>query len=398
MFHVAWLFLLLLPQEEPSIPKSEFKERRLKLAKALPDGLVVLRAQKLSEGEAGIDENTARFDFSYLTGWYKAGSVLVLYSDLAILFTDDVEAAKKESAIDEVRALANYEAFLKETLPEARVVYDWRHPWAREDKRASQKFRDLNPKVAVRTNVSDEVTKLRLVKSDSELACLRKAAVATNRAHVAAMKSCKAGMNEGELQKVIEDAFRANGCPTNAFPSIVGSGPNGVILHYMENKAEMKAGTLVVCDIGAEYRGYAADITRTLPVDGKFSEEHRKAYQAVLDAQKASEKALRPGATWGDLDAAAAKVLRDRGYANTGYMRFHGLGHYVGLSVHDSGTYGEKFEIGMVITIEPGIYDKKKGYGIRIEDTYIVARDGFERISAGAPREVDEVEKEMERR
>ncbi len=393
------LVLGLLPrvQEEASIPSSEFKERRARLAKALPDGLVVLRAEKLTEGEAGIDENTARFDFSYLTGWYRAGSVLVLYKEIAVLFTDEVDRAKKESTVEEVRALDRLEEFLKETVPAAKIVYDWRHPWAREDKSAGQRYRELNPNIAVRTNVHATVTELRLLKSESELQCLRKAATSTNRAHVEAMKACKAGMNEGELQKVIEGTFRKEGCPTNAFPSIVGSGKNGVVLHYMENKDEMKAETMVVCDIGAEYKGYAADITRTLPVDGKFTADHKKAYQAVLDAQKESEKALKPGASWRDLDAAAAKVLRDRGYASTGYMRFHGLGHYVGLSVHDSGTYAEKFRPGMVITIEPGIYDKKNAYGIRIEDTYIVTKDGFERISAGAPREVDEIEALMKK-
>jgi Xaa-Pro aminopeptidase len=387
------LFLLL--QDEPAVSKLEYKARRGNLVQTLKDGLVVLRAQKLAEGEPGIDENTARFDFWYLAGWYREGDILVICGDDAILFTAAPEEARRKAAVEHVKRLDQYEIFLKETLPAAKTVYDWRHPWAREDKLASQKFRDINPNVQVRTNVNDEVTKLRLVKSVDELRCLKKAADATNQAHLAAMKSCKPGMNEGELQKVIEGTFRKNGCPRNAFGSIVGSGKNGVILHYMENKDKMEAGTMVVMDIGAEYEGYAADITRTIPVDGKFTDDHKKAYQAVLDSQRAAEKVCKPGATWADLDAAAAKVLRDRGYARTGYMSFHGLGHYVGLSVHDSGTYAEKLAPGMVITIEPGIYDRKAGYGIRIEDTYVITKDGFERISSGAPREVDEIEKLM---
>lgn len=378
MIKILWL-LFLLAQD---VPKSEFKERRDAVAKSLGDAVVFLRAQKLAEGEPGIDENTARYDFSYLTGWYRAGSVLVLYKDLAILFTDDVDGAKKNAAVGEIRAIGEYETFLKDVVGKAKK-YEWMHPW--------QSSRTEN-------EVNREVTKLRLIKSKSELECLKKAADATNQAHSHAMKKCKPGMNEGALQKVIEDTFRAEGCPTNAFGSIVGSGKNGTVLHYMENKMDMAEKTLVVMDIGAEFQGYAADITRTIPVDGTFTEEHAKAYQAVLDAQKAAEAKLKPGATWGDLDRAAAKVLRDRGYAKTAYMNFHGLGHYVGLSVHDSGTYAEKFEPGMVITIEPGIYDKKAGYGIRIEDTYVVTKDGFERISAGAPREIEEVEKMMERK
>ena len=399
MAKLIWMVLLLLrpPQDEPTIPKSEYQERCRKLGRVLNDGLVVLRAPNLTEGEAGLDQNTACFDFSYLAGPYRPGAVLVLQEETAILFVQEVEEAKKTGMVDNVRPLDQYEKFVKEVLPAAKKVYDWRHPWAKENKLASQKFKESNPGLQVRTNVNDEITKLRVVKSESELRCLRKAATSTNRAHVNAMKSCKAGMNEGALQKVIEDTFRKEGCPRNAFPCIVGSGKNGTILHYMENKEEMKAETIVVVDIGAEYLGYAADITRTLPVDGKFTAEHRKAYQAVLDAQKAAEKALKPGAKWGDLDRAAAKVLRDRGYAKTGYTNFHGLGHFVGLSVHDSGTYGEAFEPGMVITIEPGIYDKKAAYGIRIEDTYVVTKDGFERISAEAPREVEEVEALMKK-
>lgn len=396
---LALLFFLLGPiQDEPTIPKPEFQERCRKLGKALSDGLIVLRAPKLTEGEAGIDQNTACYDFSYLAGPYRAGAILVIQDDTTILFVEDVEEAKKSNIVDNIRPLDQYEKFLKDVLPAAKKVYDWRHPWAKENKLASQKFKEINPGLQVRTNVSDEVTKLRVLKSESELRCMRKAATSTNRAHINAMKSCKAGMNEGELQKIIEDTFRKEGCPKNAFGCIVGSGKNGTILHYMANKEEMKAETLVVVDIGAEYLGYAADITRTLPVDGKFTEEHKKAYQAVLDAQKEAEKTLKPGGNWRDLDRAAAKVLRDRGYAKTGYTNFHGLGHFVGLSVHDSGTYAEAFEPGMVITIEPGIYDKKAAYGIRIEDTYIVTKDGFERISAEAPRGVEEVEALMKKR
>lgn len=397
MAKLLWILLFFLParQDDPTISKSEFRERQAKMTRKLNDGLVVLRAAKLTEGEPGIDENTAKFDFSYLSGYYRAGAVLVLHEKTAILFTDDAEEARKRAIVETVLPLGRYEAFLKEVLPGAKKVYDWRHPSAREDKLASKKFKDVNPNLQIRTNVCDEVTKLRLIKSEGELRCLRKAATATNRAHVNAMKSSKPGMNEGELQKVIEGTFRKEGCATNAFPSIVGSGKNGTILHYMENKDEMKAGTLVVMDIGAEYFGYAADITRTIPVDGKFTEEHRKAYQAVLDSQKAAEAVCKPGATWGDLDAAAAKVLRERGYEKTGYTNHHGLGHYVGLSVHDSGTYAERLEPGMVITIEPGIYDSQKGYGIRIEDTYVITKEGFERISAEAPREADEIEKIM---
>jgi Xaa-Pro aminopeptidase len=160
----------------------------------------------------------------------------------------------------------------------------------------------------------------------------------------------------------------------------------------------------MVVDIGASLLNYVTDITRTLPTSGKYSETQRKHYECVLDAQKAAEAVLKPGATFGDLERAARKVFEERGLTKWSYAHSrdrsvaHGLGHYVGLAVHDSGTYREKFAPGMVITIEPGWYDKDAGYGIRIEDIYLLTEDGFERLSADAPRETAEIEKAMRER
>ena len=157
----------------------------------------------------------------------------------------------------------------------------------------------------------------------------------------------------------------------------------------------------MVVDIGAAIENYVTDITRTLPTSGKYNDLQRKHYECVLDAQKAAEAICKPGATFSDLEKAARKVFEDRGMTDWSYAHGkdlsvrHGLGHYVGMAVHDSGSYREKFAPGMVITIEPGWYDKTEGYGIRIEDTYLITKDGFERLSAAAPREVDEIEKLM---
>ena len=206
---------------------------------------------------------------------------------------------------------------------------------------------------------------------------------------------------EKELDELVRSTFKKEGCPEVGFPPILGSGKNGTILHYMKNNQEIPKETLIVCDIGAAIDNYVTDITRTLPTSGKYSDEQRKHYQCVLDAQKAAEAILKPGATFVDLERAARKVFEDRGlrkwsyaHSNDGQVR-HGLGHYVGMSVHDSGGYRERFEPGMVLTIEPGWYDKDAGYGIRIEDIYLVTKDGCERLSAGAPREMEEIEKAM---
>lgn len=243
---------------------------------------------------------------------------------------------------------------------------------------------------------------MRMVKSAAEIRMMKKAADATNVAHLAAMRACRGGMNEGELQKVIEDTFKKEQCDGLGFPSIVGSGKNGTILHYDTNNQEMPKGTLVVCDIGASYRGYVTDITRTLPTDGVYSEDQKKAYQCVLDAQKAAEAILKPGVSFQELEAASAAVFKERELTKWSYAHArdfsvrHGLSHYVGMAVHDSGTYG-KIPEGAVITIEPGYYDKDAEWGIRIEDIYLVTKDGCERLSAAAPREVEEIEKIMKR-
>jgi Xaa-Pro aminopeptidase len=181
---------------------------------------------------------------------------------------------------------------------------------------------------------------------------------------------------------------------------------NGTVLHYMKNEKEIPKDTLMVVDIGAAIENYVTDITRTLPTSGKFSDLQRTHYQCVLDAQKAAEAILKPGASFVALERAARRVFEDRGltawsYAHSkdGTVR-HSLGHTVGMAVHDSQSrdYSEPFKAGMVITIEPGWYDKDSGYGIRIEDTYVVTKTGFERLSAGAPREIDEIEKLMRKK
>jgi Xaa-Pro aminopeptidase len=157
-------------------------------------------------------------------------------------------------------------------------------------------------------------------------------------------------------------------------------------------------------DLGAGYHGYSSDVTRTIPSDGRFDEgPEREIYRCVLDAQKAAEKILKPGVTWKQLDEAARAVIVERKLTRWSYAHAeddqvrHSLGHFVGLSVHDSGPYTRPLEAGMCITIEPGIYDKQQGIGVRIEDIYLVTPDGFERLSAAAPREIEEIEREMKK-
>ena len=404
MIRTAFALLFVIAAQEtpkknlPVIDAKEFASRRATLMEKFADGVVLVDAGVVQSGEAGIDANTPWFDFFYLTGVQPKDGLLVLFpaDKKTFLFADgDAKALKAKTGVDQVLARAKFDEFSKEALVAAKTIYT----------KVRQNVKDALLKAGVDKDklkgaVGPQLTAMRVLKTDAEITMMKKAADATNKAHVAAFKAMKPGMNEKEIQKIIEDTFKAEDCEELSFPSIIGSGKNGTILHYMANKEKIAEGTLVVCDIGAGYRGYATDITRTIPSSGKFDDDQKKAYQCVLDAQKAAEEVCKPGADFGDLERAAAKVFTDRGLNDWSYCGSkdfsvrHGLGHYVGLAVHDSGTYREKFAPGMVITIEPGYYSKEKGWGIRIEDIYVITKDGFERLSQ-SPREVDEIEKLM---
>jgi Xaa-Pro aminopeptidase len=387
----------------PSIPVEEYGQRREKLQKALGEAVILIEADPLGKGMDAIDSNTTVYDFNYLAGYHQVSDFLALSPEGgAVLFsTGKPEQLKAVSGISDVRPRSQFAAFVKKSLekPDAKVLTRLRKDAKKiVDAIAEETKGEVE---SAGTKIQKEIGKLRMIKSAAEIEMIRKSSDATTKAHVLAMKNCKAGMNEKALQKIIEDKFRMEGCDGLGFPSIIGSGKNGVVLHYDKNTDVMPAGTMVVCDVGASYLGYVTDITRTLPTSGKFSDELKKAYQCVLDAQKAAEALLKPGATFQDLSRAAAKVFEEQGLEDWCYCHSksggprHGLSHFVGLAVHDSGVYQAPFEPGVVITIEPGYYNKEKGYGIRIEDMYVVTKDGFERLSTGAPREVDEIEAMM---
>jgi Xaa-Pro aminopeptidase len=391
------LVLAVLWQDIPEslrLPESEFARRRTEIAERLPDGAIAIDAGPLAE--VGSDANTPVFDFKYLTGFHDSEGILVLAGKKSAVFVGEM---RKVPGIETVLRVDQFEAWAAENLPKQSRIYT---------KLRAKNLASLSTAVAnadlVGSKLGAELTRLRLIKGESELRLMRKAADATNAAHVAAMKTLRPGMNEREIHELVVSTFKKEGCPELGFPPIIAAGKNGTILHYMKNEKEIGKDTLMVVDIGAAIENYVTDITRTLPTSGKFSETQRKHYLCVLDAQKAAEGVLRPGATFSDLERAARKVFEERGltewsYAHSkDYQVRHGLGHYVGMAVHDSGSYREKFAPGMVITIEPGWYDKDAGYGIRIEDTYVITKDGFDRLSAGAPREIEEIEKLMKKK
>lgn len=375
------LLLSLFVQDVAPIPAEEYARRRDALADRFPGQVLVVPAEALIGGEMGIDADTPKFDFAYLVGTQSADGVLVLADGESILFGEgdgaDVRLPRGE-----------FEAFVADVLRSGDRVRAWAMGRRSQSSAVVQALRGAG--VTVEGGLTAALAQMRVVKSESEIALMRYATDVTCRAHLDVLRGVHPGINEREIQEILESRFREEGCPENAFPSIVGSGPNSCIIHYMRNERQTEEGELVVVDIGAAYLGYAADVTRTLPVSGTFTDRQREIYQLVRDAQTAAEAILRPGVNLQEVDAAARRVIAAAGYGR--YFPHH-TSHYVGLSVHDSGSYDAPLPAGAVITIEPGVYIRDESIGVRIEDMYLVTDDGFERLTAGAPREIEELER-----
>jgi len=240
--------------------------------------------------------------------------------------------------------------------------------------------------------MTQAIARLRSRHSPAEIALVQRAVRISEQGFRAAVLEIRSGSPEGRVEAEAERVWKSLGARRPAYPSIVGSGPNSTILHYPRSERTMKDGELILMDMSAEFAHYASDITRTFPVNGKFTPEQRKIYELVLKAQKAAFDTLKPGVYMEDLDATARKVIEGAGY---GDYFIHGLGHFVGLDVHDAGAYLEPLTPGMVITIEPGIYLPDKNFGVRIEDDVLVTETGARFLSDGLPRDPDAIEKLM---
>jgi Xaa-Pro aminopeptidase len=259
-------------------------------------------------------------------------------------------------------------------------------------------FQDIKPAIA----------SLRMVKDAGEIALIRKAVDASIAAHEAAMKAVRPNVGEFEISGLMQYEWIRRGCERPAYAPIVGSGHNSTVLHYSEDTNTMKSGDLVVIDAAGEYSMYASDITRTLPVNGHFTARQREIYDIVLGAQEAAMAAFQSGKSLigGPSDASLDKVAREyikthgndlHGQTLDRYFT-HGLGHYVGLDVHDAGDYKVPLGPGMVFTIEPGIYIPEENIGVRIEDDFLVGQDGkLIKLSAALPSRAGDVEKAMAR-
>jgi len=438
----------------PTTPPGFFKAHRDKfLARLPPDAIAVFRNPAEGDMSARTDPYRSDSDFWYLTGFPEADAVAVFRPNAPdgkryVLFVPPkifaneqwtgyragVEGAVRDYGADEAYPMGE----LWTRLPALAVGATSLHFRDAGDTR----FRD--PLVAAWNSGDPNATaprpmadaapllhQLRLVKDQTERALLRQAAVLSAEAHRLAMGQVRPERSEGALKAAMVAHCIANGAARMAYPPIVGSGRNAVILHYDVDDQRMESGSMVVNDTACEVGMYAADVTRSYPVSGRFSPEQRAIYEIVLAAQKAAIAAIRPGIEVRDVHAASVAVVvdglmrlgiltgnRDEILKTRGYQKFypHGCSHWLGLDVHDAGSYGyperveakerygkatTRLEVGMALTVEPGIYvpegpDAERKWwniGVRIEDDLLVTTAGAECLSCAAPREIAEVEK-----
>ena len=385
------------------ITPQEYRERRAELRKSL-DGVMVLFGAEDPE-----DLHTSFFqesNFLYLSGWREPGAVMLLTPQTEILFLPARDTrlelytgrkldpndpdAPRQTGFERVMPKSALQSTFVKALDTATRVYT-----IPGDLRG-QKLKTL----AVfhsEANATQAISRLRMVKSAAEIELITKATDATVAAHLAGWKKTRPGVWEYEIAAVMTNAYFERGCERNAYPPIVGSGPNSVILHYAANHRRLDSGETVVADVGAECSDYATDVTRTVPADGKFTPRQRELYEIVLGAQKVAIAAIKPGVRLASLQLIATDYLNTHGHdlhgQPLGKYFVHGLGHYVGLDVHDPGDLSVPLRAGTVITIEPGIYIPEENIGIRIEDIVLVTADGSKVLSAALPREIADIEK-----
>jgi Xaa-Pro aminopeptidase len=404
----------------------EFSARRANLRKSIPDGVLVLFGSKESEDlHYGFFQQT---DFLYLTGWDEPGAILILTPDNAkgepgyeerakapreILFLPQrVPAQEKwtgrklgpdDSAAREVTGFSNimpaerFESQLRALLELYPNIYTL----------AGEPAAEVLPKIAPLRAVQDirlAIARLRMEKSPGEIAAIQKSTDASIDAHRAAWRIIKPGIYEYQIAAVMVGTYMGEGCRRSAYAPIVGSGPNSSTLHYSRNSRRMDAGEVTVMDVAGECNEYASDITRTVPVNGKFTPRQREIYDIVLGAQRAAIAALKPGMTTGRTTPNTIyKVAYD--YINThgkdlhgealGQYFTHGLSHHVGLDVHDAFDPAQPLKPGMVITVEPGVYLPEENIGIRIEDIVLVTESGARVLSSALPSDPDEIERAL---
>jgi len=429
----------------------EFKKRRKRLMDMIgSDSIAILPTASVTVRNRDVEfPFRPDSDFFYLTGYPEPEAVLVLIPDRkegeSILFCRESDEKMeawhgRRSGLDGAISIYSVDdAFpiedMDDILPgliegHERIFYNMGIN-QNFDQRVLGWVNQIRDKVRVGAIAPDEFISLnhflhemRLYKSRYEVKLMRQAAKISAKAHKRAMRNCRPGMYEYQLEGELISEFIQNGARFTAYPPIVGSGQNACILHYTNNSDKILDGDLLLIDSGAEYQCYASDITRTFPVNGKFSNAQRDIYNLVLSAQAAALNEIKPGKHWNDPHDAAVKVLTEGMVSlgilegdpeelikNKDYAKYymHRTGHWLGMDVHDVGDYkldGEwrMLEAGMVMTVEPGLYlpanskdlpEHFQNIGVRIEDDVLVTKDGYDILSKDAPKTIDEIEELM---
>ena len=389
-------------------------------------------------------------DFLYLTGFDEPEAIAIIApahpSQKFTLFVrprdpereiwdgrrSGVEGAKREYGADAAFPISEFEEKLSDLLNGATNLYyrigngnpDLDETIIKQIRtlRAAGRRGKSAPEAVIDT--ARIIHEMRLFKTEEEIELMQRAADIAAEGHIEAMKKVRPGMQEYEIEALVEYVFRKQGASGPAYNSIVGGGANATVLHYINNDAALRDGDLLLIDAGAEYRGYASDITRTFPVNGRFTEAQRDIYDLVLQTQIACVERVRPGQSVDELKDYSIELLTE-GMVRLGLLKgepkelikeekykqfyMHGLGHFLGLDVHDVGRYhikdeARRLEPGMVMTVEPGLYiapetkdipEKYLGLGVRIEDDVLVTEDGNRVLSSKAPKQVEEIEELM---
>ncbi len=405
------------------ITPGEYAGRRAQLAAAADtDAAIVFHAAPFRVRSGDVSYRYRQeSNFLYLTGLAEPDMTLMIIPRALVVEGKTVRAVLFAPAgrAKEIRAsgafldgavleASAFDDMLPRIAPSLRSLYlsaldpafvnDWVNNRAIFlDQEARQRLRDKFPTLRIR-NAGPLVAPLRECKSPAELDLIRSAIRMTGDGIRRAIGVCRPGVNEFELRAAVEYEMTRQGADYTSFPSIIGSGPNSVIPHYEEDRRVMRPDEVVVMDVGAEYEGYAADVTRTIPVSGTFTAGERKVYSTVLRAQEETIRLIRPGLRWSLLESKAREVLAGAGF---GHYMPHGVSHHVGIDVHDAGSL-DTLRAGMVITVEPGIYvpatdtavsAEYRGFGVRIEDDILVTAEGFEVLSSGIPKDIGTLEK-----
>ena len=397
------------------ISPREYQQRRAELRKSLDGVMVLFGAEESDDLHASFFQES---NFLYLSGWREPGAVMLLTRQTEILFLpardpraelytgpklgpEDPEAPK-QAGFDRVMPKSALESAFLKVLENAPRVYTLPGDVSGQKLKSLAVFHD-------QADAAQAIARLRMVKSPAEIELIAKSTDATVAGHLAGWRKTRPGVWEYEIAAAMTNVYFDRGCERNAYWPIVGSGPNSVILHYAANHRRLDSGETVVADVGAECSDYATDVTRTIPANGKFTPRQRELYEIVLGAQKAAIAAIRPGirlrsdgptsqqTSQQTLHQIAYDYINSHGHdlhgQPLGKYFVHGLGHYVGLDVHDPGDPSAPLEAGTVLTIEPGVYIPEENIGIRIEDIVVVTADGCKVLSAALPREIADIEK-----